>query len=163
MSSKEIGEDFLSIKEFAELVGMTVVALQHYDKTGIFLPAKRGIEFENKYRYYSPTQITSAKMIRVLTEIGVPLKIVKELTQHRTPEKTIKLLSRNKDKVADEVRFLQDVYSVISTFIELLNEGMSVTESEISVTEMPGKQMILGGLTEFCDTEAFYQTHARQI
>lgn len=157
MRSKEIGEGFLSIKEFADLVGMSVVALRHYDKTDIFKPAKRGIEFRNKYRYYSPTQITSVKMIRVLTEIGVPLKSVKELTQHRTPENTIKLLSRNKDKVADEARFLQDVHSVISTFIDLLNEGMSATESEISVSEMPEKRMILGGLTDFSDTEAFYR------
>jgi hypothetical protein len=38
------------------------------------------------------------------------------------------------------------VPDVISTFLELLdNRGISVTESEIHVAEMPGKQMILGG------------------
>ena len=161
MRNKEIGSDYLSIKEFADLVGMTVVALRHYDKTGIFHPAKRGVEFENKYRYYSPTQITTVKMIRVLTEIGVPLKTIKEMTESRTPEKTIKLLSRNKDKVADEARFLQDVYSVINTFIELINEGMSITEAEISVSEMPEKRLILGEQTNFSGTDTFFREFLR--
>lgn len=95
----------------------------------IFCPAKRGVEFENKYRYYSPTQITMVKIIRVLREISVPLTTIKELTESRTPEKLIK----NKEKVADEVRFLQEVYSVMDTFLDLLNEGIGVIETEISV------------------------------
>jgi DNA-binding transcriptional MerR regulator len=156
MSTSSLGKDFLSIKEFAGFVGMTVVALRHYDKTGVFLPAKYGVEFENKYRYYSPTQITAVKMIRVLAEIGVPLKEVKELTESRTPEKLIKLLSRNRDKVADEIRFLHDVHSVINTFLDLLNEGMSVTEADITVSELPEKQIILGGETDFSGTTDFF-------
>ena len=128
-----INKDYLSINEFARFVGMTAVALRHYDKTGVFVPAKRGVDFENKYRFYSPTQIIVVRMIRVLTEIGVPLKEIKELNETRTPEKIIKLLSRNKDKVSDEIRYLQDVLSVMSMFFDLISEGMSVTETEISV------------------------------
>ena len=153
----DIDNDFLSIKEFARIVGMTVAALRHYDKTSVFLPAKRGVEFENKYRYYSPTQITVAKMIRVLTEIGVPLKEIRELALSRTPEKILKLFSKNKDKIADEIRFLQDVNSVISTFVDLLGEGISVTETEISVSEMPGRQLILGDLNDFSGTVSFFR------
>jgi DNA-binding transcriptional MerR regulator len=110
---------FLSIREFAKYVGMTVSALRFYDKTGVFLPAKHGVDFESKYRYYDQTQITAVKMLRVLTEIGVPLKEIKELNESRTPEKLIKLLSRNKDKITDEILFLQEVSSVIGTLIDL--------------------------------------------
>jgi hypothetical protein len=95
-------------------------------------------------------------MIRVLAEIGVPLKEVKELTECRTPEKLMKLLSRNRDKVADEIRFLHDVHSVVNTFLDLLNEGMSVTETDITVSEMPEKQIILGGETDFSGTTDFF-------
>ena len=102
MNNEKFNKDFLSIKEFAELVGMTVVTLRHYDNKGVFPPAKRGVEFENRYRYYSPTQITTVKMIRVLTEIGVPLKEIKALAQNRTPEKILKLFRKHKDRVACE-------------------------------------------------------------
>lgn len=154
--SKTDFKDFMSIKEFAGFVNMTVSALRHYDSKNVFRPAKRGIEFENKYRYYSPTQITTVKMIRVLTEIGVPLNEIKELAQNRTPEKMIKLLNRNKDKIADEIHFLQDVFTIINTFIDLLNEGISVTETEISVSEMPEKRLILGNQNYFTETAEFY-------
>ena len=156
MSNESLNKDFLTITEFAGFVGMAVSTLRYYSKKGIFLPSKRGIKFENDYRYYSPVQITTVKMIRVLTEIGVPLKEIKELAESRTPEKLIKLLSKNKDKVADEIRFLQDVLSVISIFVDSLNEGMSVTETEISVSEMSEKRLMLGGENDFTGSTEFY-------
>ena len=130
---------------------MTVSTLRHYDKAGAFVPAKRGMASENKYRYYSPVQITTLKAIRVLTEVRVPLNVIKELTQGRTPEKLIKLLSKYKTMVADEIRFLQDVHAVIGTYIDLLNEGISIMEDEISVAEMPQKQIILGNTNVFTE------------
>lgn len=147
---------FLSIKEFAEFVGITIASLRHYDNMGIFTPAKHGIEFENKYRYYSPVQITTVKMIRVLTEIGVPLKTIKKLTQNRTPEKMLKLLIKHRDRIADEIQFLQEVYSVISTFTDLLYEAISATETELCICEMPEKSIILGDRNDFGGTAGFY-------
>jgi DNA-binding transcriptional MerR regulator len=149
-------KDFMTIKEFAGFVGMTIPTLRYYDRIGVFHPAKHGVEFENKYRYYSPMQITTIKMIRVLTEIGVQLDDIKELANSRTPETMIKVLTRNKDKVADEIRFLQDVFSVINVFLDLINEGMSVTETEITLSEMPEKRIILGNETDFSDNDAFF-------
>ena|GEM_PF-2586538 len=161
MSKNNLNKDFLSIKKFAEIVGMTASALRHYDKKGIFHPAKHGVEFENKYRYYSPTQITTVKMIRVLSEIGMPLNEIKELTYNRTPEKLIKMLSKNKDKIANEICFYQEIFSVISTFIDLLTEGMSVTETEISVSKMPEKRLILGDENDFTGSSEFYGEFVR--
>jgi DNA-binding transcriptional MerR regulator/effector-binding domain-containing protein len=161
MNSEDLGNTFLKIAEFAKLVGMSVVALRHYDKTEVFTPAMRGVEFKNKYRLYSPTQITTVKMIRVLTEIGVDLKTIRELAKDRAPEKIIKLLTLNKDKVVDEIRFLNDVFTVISTFTELLNEGMSVTETEITVSEMPEKRIILGEANDFRGSVGFYREFIR--
>jgi len=156
MSDKDLGSDLLSIKEFAELVGMTVEALRHYDRKGIFHPAQRGVEFENQYRYYAPTQIATVKMIRVLTEIGVPLKTIKELAKNRTPLDVMKLLSKHKDIVSDEIRFLQEVYTVINTFLELLNSGISATETDIFVSEMPEKRIILGDVNDYSGSATFY-------
>jgi DNA-binding transcriptional MerR regulator len=59
MSGMSLDKDYLSVKKFAELVGMTVNTLRRYDNKGLFHPAKHGVEFKNKYRYYAPTQITT--------------------------------------------------------------------------------------------------------
>ena len=156
MNEKPIEKDYLSVKEFADIVGISVDTLRYYDREGVFQPAKRGSENEGNYRYYAPMQITTVKMIRVLTEIGVPLKTIKEMTEGRTPEKILKLLTDNREKVADEIRFLNDVYSVINIFHELISIGISTTESKIMVSELPEKPIILGGLTDFSESTEFY-------
>ena len=155
MSIKNLDRGYLSIKEFSKYVGITEPSLRHYDNLGIFKPDKRGIKSEQGYRYYSPTQITSVKMVRVLTEMGVPLETIKELAQNRTPEKLIKLLHQNKDKVASKIRFLQETHLVIDTFTELLNESIAVMETELSVTEMPDRRILLGGLNDFYNEHGF--------
>lgn len=161
MKEKNVEKDYLSIKEFAEFVGITEASLRHYDKMGVFTPAKHGVEFENKYRFYSPQQITTVKLIRVLTEIGVPLKTIKELTLNRTPEKMLKLLKKHRDRVADEIGFLQEVYSIINTFTDLLYEAISVTETDITVSEMPEKRIILGSINDFSGTTGFHREFIR--
>ena len=145
----------LSVKEFAELVGSTVKALQLYDNKGIFLPAKRGSGIENNYRYYAAPQLITYKFVQVLTDIGVPLGIIKDLAASRTPEKLAKVLSSNRDKVAAEIRFLQDVLAVINTFLDLIHEGMDITETDITLTEMPRKRIILGDENNFPESGEF--------
>ena len=154
--------NYFSIAEFAEFVGITPESLRNYDKMGIFAPAKYGGEGErNKYRYYSPLQITTIKMIRVLTEIGVPLNTIKELAQNRTPEKLLRLLRKHKEMIAGKVNFLQEVYSIINTFTELLYDAISVTETELSVCEMPEKKIILGDINDFSDASGFQREFIR--
>jgi DNA-binding transcriptional MerR regulator len=161
MSDGNLDEDYLSVKEFAEIVGMSASALRHYDNKGIFRPAKRGGDLKNKYRYYAPTQITTVKMIRVLAELGVPLQTIEELATERTPEKLMKLLSRHKDTVAVELSFLREAFSVIDTFLELLHAGISAAETEILVSETPEKRIILGDVNDFSGSVGFYGEFAR--
>jgi len=61
MSNAGWSKDYLSINEFAKLVGMKKSTLPYYDNEDIFLPSKNGVEFENNYRYCSPAQITTKK------------------------------------------------------------------------------------------------------
>jgi len=155
-------KEFHSIKEFAEFVGITEKTLRRYDDEDIFAPAKRDGDGErNKYRFYSPIQITTIKMIRVLTEIGVSFDTIRELKHNRTPEKLLKLLRQHKNQIADNINVLQEVYSIISTYNELLYDAISVTETEITVTEMPKRNIILGELTDFNETAGFYREFVR--
>lgn len=154
-------KDFLTIREFSEIVGMSASALRHYDDKNIFQPAKHGDGNMHKHRYYSPTQITAIKMIRVLTEIGVSLEEIKELAVKRTPERLMKLLSKHRDIVADELRYLNEAHSIINSFLALLTDGISATETDVYVTETPGMAMRLGDINDFSGTNNFYREFMR--
>jgi DNA-binding transcriptional MerR regulator len=161
MNQDDNSKDFLTIAEFASIVGISADMLRHYDKKGIFSPDKLGVEYKNNYRFYAPTQITAIKMIRVLGEIGVSLDDIKELSDNRNPEKLMKLLSKHKGLVLDEMNALQDVYSVISTFHELLVEGMCANESEITLSEKPERKRILGEVNDFSSEDSFFREYLR--
>jgi DNA-binding transcriptional MerR regulator len=154
-------DDYLSIGEFARIVGITPHSLRKYDDRGIFSPAMRGNGLENDYRYYSPMQITAVKMIRVLTKLGVPLKVIQEMATKRTPEKLIRLLRKQKEELAGEIRFLKEAHSVIAMFLDFMTEGLLVDESEIFVREVSETQIILGESNEYKDGEEFYGAFAR--
>ena len=155
MNESDLHKDYLSVKDFSQLVSIPESRLKYYDRKGIFVPDAHGEGRQKKYRYYSPTQITTVKMIRVLSEIGVPLAEISELSKDRTPEKILKMLAKNRRILSEEINYLQDVYSIVSTFSELLVEGISAEENEITVCEMPEIPIVLGDVTNFYEGENF--------
>jgi DNA-binding transcriptional MerR regulator len=154
-------DEYLSIGEFARIVGITRDSLRVYDNKGIFSPAARGNGLENDYRYYAPMQITTVKMIRVLTKIGVPLNTIREMATDRTPEKLIKLLHKQKEELAGEIRFLKEAHSVIAMFHDFITEGLHAEESEIFVREGPERRIVLGEANEYKYGEGFFGAFAR--
>ena len=98
---------FLNISQFADIVKLTTETLRHYDREGIFPAAQIiGNSKHNHQRLYNPTQITKAKMVHVLSEIGVKLADIKELVDNRTPALAMKLLSKQQSIIADELQLL---------------------------------------------------------
>jgi DNA-binding transcriptional MerR regulator len=154
-------EDYLSIGEFARIVGISRDSLRVYDNKGIFSPAMRGNGLENDYRYYAPMQITTFKMIRVLAKIGVPHRTIREMATSRTPDKLIKLLRKQKEELAGEIRFLREAHSVIAMFLDFITEGMLADESEIFVREGSERRIVLGEPNEYGDGDGFYGAFAR--
>jgi DNA-binding transcriptional MerR regulator len=150
------------MNEFANLVGETHYTLQHYDKTDVFKPAISETKHRNTYHYYLPTQITAFNMIRVLSKIGVPINIIKAYADGgKTPLSLLKLLSKQKDILAYKLNSIQEDYSLISTQLELLKNGLSATENEVYATEMPEELIILGDVCNFDGADCFYGEFTR--
>ncbi len=161
MFDKYFRKGHLTINEFAQIVGMTATALRHYDRQDIFKPDRHGIEFENLYRYYTPQQITMVRMCRVLAYIGVPLQTIRSLTQHRSPEKLLKLLRKQKGRVEASVFRLREILSTINVLMELISTGLSVAENDIYIAKMPEQNIVLGDVNDFSDSAGLHREFAR--
>ena len=161
MSDDDFNNGYLTVGEFSEIVGIPAETLRRYDNDGIFHPAKRGVELKNEYRLYSPTQITPAKMLRVLSEIGVPQKTIKALAKNRSPEKLLKILNKHKGMIADHIRYAEEIHYVIKVFTNHLSDGISATENEIAVTHLEEAPIILGDLNDYSDTTGFLREFTR--
>ena len=69
--------DRLTIGQVARLSGVTTRALRHYDKLGVLRPAEIGDE--NGYRWSARDQVETARQVRVLRELEVPLDEVRRI------------------------------------------------------------------------------------
>ena len=148
-------KEWLTIREFSALVDISASKLRYYDRRGIFCPAAHGDGRMRRVRYYSPIQVTSVKIIRVLSEIGVSLEEIAELAKERTPGKIMKLLARNKRTISYEISYLNAVYSIISIYHDMIIEGINADEGDIAVCEMPEMTIMLGDPTDFAEGEGF--------
>lgn len=64
----------LSIGEFANLTGLSIKALRHYDEKGVLFPAE--VDPISGYRRYSESQVRRGVIIRAMRDAGVPLPAV---------------------------------------------------------------------------------------
>lgn len=65
-----------TVKQLAEVSGISVRALHHYDEIGLLKPAFTG---ENRYRYYGREELLRLQDILFHRELGVPLQKIGQL------------------------------------------------------------------------------------
>ena len=104
MKVNEANKEYLTITEFGRKVGMTAETLRYYDREDIFNAAMHGNGTGNdNFRYYTASQVTDVKMVNVLSELGVPLETIKALTKERTPGDIMKLFTKHKGVLAEDI------------------------------------------------------------
>src|ERR1700749_3693606 len=70
--------DLFRAKQFAELAGVTVRALHHYDRLGLLPPKQRSAA---GYRLYSMQDFARLEQIVVFKFLGIPLKKIRALLE----------------------------------------------------------------------------------
>ena len=73
------------IKEAAQLSGISVKTLHHYDKIGLLIPQKS----ENGYRVYSESDLERLQIILFYKYLGFSLKEIAELLSQQEDRKSV--------------------------------------------------------------------------
>jgi DNA-binding transcriptional MerR regulator len=73
---------FYGIHEFADVAGVTIKALHHYDRLDLLKPGRT----EAGYRMYAARDLERLEQIIALRFLGVPLKQIKVVLD-RNPER----------------------------------------------------------------------------
>ncbi|MFZ4894254.1 MerR family transcriptional regulator [Plantibacter sp. Mn2098] len=68
----------MQIGEFAQVSGLTVKALRHYDERGLLRPAH--VDPQTRYRSYAASQLRNAVLVRALRDAGVPIDDLTDVT-----------------------------------------------------------------------------------
>lgn len=124
-------ECYLSISEFAEFCKVNRKALIFYDNIGLFKPA---LVKPNGYRYYAHWQIEQISVIRMLSDLGIPLEKIKQYLQCCDPQRTLQLLREQDQTIENKIEALRDAQRMLRTRIRLITEGCTA-ESAFQVVK----------------------------
>lgn len=109
-------KEYMTVGEVAKKMGITVRALQYYDRKGLLCPS---LESEGGRRLYSDKDIVNLHQILTFKSLGFSLCEIKYLlTDIDTPEKAVTALTKQsdalKDKIADLSKSLQTIEALKS-------------------------------------------------
>ncbi|MCL2152034.1 MAG: MerR family transcriptional regulator [Oscillospiraceae bacterium] len=151
----------ISIQEFAKLSGIEASTLRYWDELGLFSPLLRNPE--TNYRYYSTAQLLALNFVTVLSDLAIPLKTIAKLRQDRDPEQLLDLLEKQEIKMDMEMRNLRLRYSIIHARRELIKMGAKADISQISVSRLEERSMILWPRNEYSEDATFIEPLAKYV
>ncbi|GHU65653.1 multidrug-efflux transporter 2 regulator [Clostridia bacterium] len=153
-----VGNELLSIKDFAKLTGVKEAALRYFDNLGLFSPFKRGV---NGYRYYSPQQIITINSINLLLDLGMPTKEISEIESNRTPALMQTVLTRKENELETELHRIERAYNVVHTLRRMISLGLAADENIIETRYIDELPFVIGPENDFGTSKVFYDAFLR--
>ncbi|GFZ83904.1 MerR family transcriptional regulator [Compostibacillus humi] len=111
-----------TVKELAQLAGVSSRTLRYYDQIGLLKPARMN---ESGYRIYSSQEVDILQQILFYRELGVPLEQIKEIIH---------------DPAFDEEKALQHHYEQVKQERDRLDKILATIEKTL-ISKKGGKEM----------------------
>src|SRR5215510_4368186 len=122
-------KNLLSIGAFASMTRLSIKALRLYDQLGLLQP--QHVDSQNGYRYYGVDQLSSARMIRNMREMDMPLATIRQVLAALTslPAQAEALL---RDYAEMRERQVQQVQLQVQQFIQQIQQEQNLMSFEVN-------------------------------
>jgi MerR family transcriptional regulator, thiopeptide resistance regulator len=126
------------VHEFAELVGVTVKALHHYDRLGLLRPTRT----ESGYRVYTGADLARLEQIIALKFIGIPLKTMRPILDRGAPSLPDMLrqqrhvLEEQRDRLERAIAALRDAEHAIAADAETTTSQLHLVIEAIRMQDI---------------------------
>ena len=151
----------LSIQEFSKISNVESSTLRYWDEIELFSPLMRNPE--NNYRHYSNVQLLALNFVTTLSSLDIPLKTIAELRDERNPEGLLEILEKLEKRMDMEMRDLRQRYSIIHARRELIQMGMRIDESTLTVMRLESRQMIVWPRNIYEEGDTFLEPLTKHI
>ncbi|CAM4173682.1 MerR family transcriptional regulator [Bacillus manliponensis] len=116
----------LKVKEVANLVGISVRTLHHYDEIGLLVPEKTT---DSGYRMYSEENLEVLQQILFFKELGLPLQKIKEIIYSPTFDKK-EALMLHKNMLLEKRERLDKMIAMLDKTIKHVKGEIEMTMEE---------------------------------
>lgn len=126
----------LSIGDFSRMTYLSVKALRHYHDVGVLEPAS--IDPDTGYRFYLPSQVGLAQMIRRLRDLGMPLDEVRTIVSAPDSSTRDEALVAHLRRMEAQLAETQQTVSSLRTLLQEPSDTLAVTRRVIVATDALG-------------------------
>ncbi|HEU5008347.1 MAG TPA: MerR family transcriptional regulator [Jatrophihabitantaceae bacterium] len=122
----------LTIGDFSRMTYLSVKALRHYHDVGVLEPAE--IDRATGYRFYVPSQVGVAQMIRRLRDLGMPLDEVRTILQATDPAERDRALVAHLERMERQLEQTQQTVASLRTLLQQPGAGLRVERRHVPAT-----------------------------
>jgi MerR family transcriptional regulator, thiopeptide resistance regulator len=108
-----------TVKQLAELSGVSIRALHYYDEIGLLMPAFVG---DNRYRYYGPEELLRLQQIIIHRELGLSLTEIARLLDCPDSNRLDALIEQKARLEKEAARYATMVKTIDRTIAKLKGE-----------------------------------------
>lgn len=114
------------VKELAELTGVSVRTLHHYDHIGLLSPKEVG---ENGYRYYGREEIARLQQILFFKEMDFSLSRIKQILDNPDFDQA-SALRQHKEILIEKKKRIERIVASVNHTLDSLEGGETMTDRE---------------------------------
>ncbi len=118
--------DMYSIKEIADLAGVTTRTLRYYDQLGLLTPAEIA---DNGYRFYDRKNLQRLQQVMFFRELDVPLKDIQYMLS-RTDYHPVSALEKHRDAIIAQVERLNKLLGTLDNTIASLQGDHKMADKD---------------------------------
>lgn len=132
-------EELLPIGAFASLTRLSIKALRLYDQLNLLQP--HWVDPQTGYRYYSKDQLKSARMIRNMREMDMPLATIRQVLvalveSPAQAEALASEYSEMREQQAGQIRVQ------VAQFIQQIRQEQTPMSFEVNIKSIPAQQVV---------------------
>jgi DNA-binding transcriptional MerR regulator len=132
-------EDLLSIGAFANLTRLSIKALRLYDQLGLLQP--QWVDPQSGYRFYGVDQLASARMIRNMREMDMPLATIRQVlgawaASPTQAEALAQAYAKLREQEAEQIRIQ------VQQFIQQIRQEQNPMSLEVSIKSIAPQQVL---------------------
>jgi DNA-binding transcriptional MerR regulator len=132
----------LSIGRLARASGLSIKAIRHYERVGLLAPYE--VDPASGYRRYIPAQVETARSIRRLRELDVPLERIRTILAADDPQTTRRELEEHLARTdAESWRLQRIAHRLRRTIADMGKEQEMADELEPSIEMEPSEERSL--------------------
>lgn len=132
--------DSLSIKQVADLYGITVATLYYYEQINLFVARRNN---DNGYRCYSGEDFAHLNLIRTLHEMDIDLSEIREFESSHNLSQSIEVLRHELESIGQQIDALRSRQSAVqSALMRYARILANVQDETITLSSLPARKCV---------------------